>query len=165
MSRYQHSILYIVAIYNAYNYQQLNIIIIIIYVCLNIHLFDVCTCKYNFKCMCLYTVAAVIHEIPSNATILQPMSASFTCTATGSPIPLIHWVFSPFIGGPPQVLESSTKYSITTTTQEAVISRSSVLTVNSALSADAGLYTCRITSGTQTASSTATLIVQGNLLN
>ena len=105
----------------------------------------------------------MIYHKPSNVTVVQPAPASFTCSASGSPRPVLQWWYQSFSGGAAQILSSTLKYS-NTSFIEGTQNSSSTLAVNNAGAVDAGLYTCRAVSGTESVSSSASLTVHGEII-
>ena len=85
-------------------------------------------------------------------------SGSFTCQATGDPIPTISWYFNGH--GP---LDDSTKYGISV---EGIdnSTNSSTLTIDYVQSSDVGTYTCNATNVVSSDTSSGVLTVNGELL-
>ena len=79
-------------------------------------------------------------------------TASFTCQATGEPVPTISWYFN---GAP--VDEANTMSVNTSTTI------SSTLTIMSVESSDVGTYTCNATNVVSSDTSSGVLTVNGEL--
>ena len=84
-------------------------------------------------------------------------TASFTCQATGEPVPTISWYFNG------NLLANGTEYmisimSLNTTTI------SSILTIMNVQSSDVGTYTCNATNVVSSDTSSGVLTVNGELL-
>ena len=84
-------------------------------------------------------------------------TASFTCQATGEPVPTISWYFNDIllINGTEQVISMM---SLNTTTI------SSTLTIMNVQSSDVGTYTCNATNVVSSDTSSGVLTVNGELL-
>ena len=80
--------------------------------------------------------------------------ASFTCQATGEPVPSISWYFN-------TLLANGTKYTISETINTTTIR--STLTIMSVESSDVGTYTCNATNVLSTDTSSGVLTVNGEL--
>ena len=92
-------------------------------------------------------------------TQYEGYNASFSCQATGEPVPTISWYFN----GAPVDEANAMKYtlsmmSLNTTT---IIN---TLTIMSVESSDVGTYTCNATNVVSTDSSSGVLTVNGELL-
>ena len=85
-------------------------------------------------------------------------NATFTCEATGDPLPSISWYFNGTL-----VNESNTeKYTISNISNSTNIT--STLTIMSIDSYDVGTYTCNATNVVSTDTSSGVLTVNGELL-
>ena len=78
---------------------------------------------------------------------------SFTCQATGEPVPTISWYYNNFL-----LTNGTTETSVNTTTI------SSTLTIMSVESSDVGTYTCNATNVVSTDTSSGVLTVNGEVL-
>ena len=85
-------------------------------------------------------------------------STSFTCQATGRPVPTISWYFNNTLLG------SGTKYTISETSVNTT-TISSTLTIMSVESSDVGTYTCNATNIVSTDTSSRVLTVNGEFIN
>ena len=83
-------------------------------------------------------------------------TASFTCQATGEPVPTISWYFNDI----PVVVTNTTKYTVSVTSLN-VTTNSSVLTIMSIQSSDVGTYTCNATNVVSSDTSSGVLTVNG----
>ena len=83
-------------------------------------------------------------------------TASFTCRATGEPVPTISWYFNgiPLADGAPHTISET---SVNTTTIN------STLTIMSVQSSDVGTYTCNATNVVSSDTSSGVLTVNGEL--
>ena len=83
--------------------------------------------------------------------------ASFTCQATGEPVPTISWYFngSLLVNGTEHM---TSMMSLNSTTI------SSILTIMNVQSSDVGTYTCNATNVVSSDTSSGVLIVNGELL-
>ena len=93
-----------------------------------------------------------------NQIVNEGDTASFTCQATGEPVPTISWYFN----GIPVDEANRMKYiisimSLNTTTN------SSTLTIMNVQSSDVGTYTCNATNAVSTNTSSGVLTVNGEL--
>ena len=114
-----------------------------------------------------YVYAYTIHLFLSVSPIISPQvvdqtrnegqSASFTCQATGQPVPTISWYFNGILLG------NGAKYTISETSVNTT-TISSTLTIMSAQSSDVGTYTCNATNVVSTDTSSGVLTVNGELL-
>ena len=83
-------------------------------------------------------------------------TASFTCQATGEPVPAIGWYFNSIL------LANGTKYTIS----EASVNTTtinSILTIMSVESSNVGTYTCNATNVVSSDTSSGVLTVNGEL--
>ena len=83
-------------------------------------------------------------------------SASFTCQATGGPVPTISWYFNDTL------LASGAEYAISEMSVNTT-TISSTLTIMSVESSDVGTYTCNATNVVSTDTSSGVLTVNGEL--
>ena len=86
-------------------------------------------------------------------------SASFTCQATGEPVPTISWYFN----GNPVNQANTMKYTISMMPSNTT-TISSTLTIMNVQSSDVGTYTCNATNVVSTDTSSGVLTVNGELL-
>ena len=78
--------------------------------------------------------------------------ASFTCQATGEPVPTISWYFNDV----PVDVTNTVKYAVTSAAPG-----QSVLRINNVQSSDVGTYTCNATSVVSSNTSSGVLTVNG----
>jgi len=83
-------------------------------------------------------------------------TASFTCQATGEPVPAISWYFNDV----PVNVTDTTKYTISVMSLN-VTTNSSTLTIISVQSSDVGTYTCNATNVVSIDISSVVLTVNG----
>ena len=83
-------------------------------------------------------------------------TASFTCQATGGPVPTISWYFN----GAPVDEANMMKYTISETTVNTT-TINSTLTIMSVESSDVGTYTCNATNVVSSDTSSGVLTVNG----
>ena len=83
-------------------------------------------------------------------------TASFTCQATGEPVPTISWYFNDVL------LVNGMKHMISVSSN--TTSNSSTLTIMNVQSSDVGTYTCNATNVVSTDNSSGVLTVNGELL-
>ena len=86
-------------------------------------------------------------------------AASFTCQATGEPVPTISWYFS----STPMNEASTMSYTISMESLN-ITTISSTLTIMNVQSSDMGTYTCNATNVVSTDTSSGVLTVNGELL-
>ena len=86
-------------------------------------------------------------------------NASFTCQATGEPVPTISWYFS----DAPVDQTNAIKYKISMMSLN-ITTISNTLTIMSVESSDVGTYTCNATNVVSTDTSSGILTVNGELL-
>ena len=84
--------------------------------------------------------------------------ASFTCQATGEPVPTISWHFNGVLVDKANTM----KYTISMMSLNITIS--STLTIMNVQSSDVGTYTCNATNVVSTDTSSGILTVNGELL-
>ena len=85
----------------------------------------------------------------------QGGTASFTCQATGEPVPTIGWYFNNTL------LANGAKHTISETSVNTTIN--STLTIMSVGSSDVGTYTCNATNVVSSDTSSGVLTVNGEL--
>ena len=85
-------------------------------------------------------------------------TASFTCQATGEPVPTISWYFTGTLLTDGGATHTISETSVNTTTI------SSTLTIMSVQSSDVGTYTCNATNVVSSDTSSGVLTVNGELL-
>ena len=83
-------------------------------------------------------------------------TASFTCQATGEPVPTIDWYFNN------SLLANGTKHTISETSVNTT-TVSSMLTIMSVESSDVGTYTCNATNVVSSDTSSGVLTINGEL--
>ena len=86
-------------------------------------------------------------------------TASFTCQATGEPVPTITWYFS----GAPVDEINTMKYMISMMSLN-ITTISNMLTIMNVESSDVGTYTCNATNVVSSDTSSGVLTVNGELL-
>ena len=98
---------------------------------------------------------------PLPQTTVQPVNTGFSCTATGRPRPSIRWLRN--VAGVDEDIVAGTKFTIAESMsgERAVMS---VLNINPTFALDDGQYVCVVDNVVGSASSTATLTVNGKLL-
>ena len=84
-------------------------------------------------------------------------TASFTCQATGEPVPTISWYYNNTL------LVNGTKYMITEMSLN-ITTISNTLTIMSVESSDVGTYTCNATNVVSSDTSSGVLTVNGEFL-
>ena len=92
-----------------------------------------------------------------NQTENEGETASFTCQATGEPVPMIRWYFN---GTPVNNDNDVDKYEISETSIDTT-TISSMLTIMSVESSDVGTYTCNATNVVSSDNSSGVLTVNG----
>ena len=93
-----------------------------------------------------------------NETQNERDTASFTCQATGEPIPTISWYFN----GAPVNDANTMKYTISLMSLNNTINNT--LTIMNVQSSDVGTYTCNATNVVSSDTSSGVLTVNGKLL-
>ena len=88
----------------------------------------------------------------------EEQSASFTCQATGIPVPTIRWYFN----GTPVNVINAMKYTISEMSVNTT-GNNVTLTIMSVESSDVGTYTCNATNVVSTDTSSGILTVNGEL--
>ena len=82
-------------------------------------------------------------------------TTSFSCQATGEPVPTISWYFNDV----PVDVANTAKYNVITSSN--VTTNSSALTIMSVQSSDVGTYTCNATNVVSSDTSSGVLTVNG----
>ena len=88
----------------------------------------------------------------------QGTTATFTCQATGEPVPTISWYFN----GDPVNVTNTIKYTVSETSVNTT-TINSTLTIMSVESSDVGTYTCNATNVVSSDTSSGVLTVNGEL--
>ena len=83
-------------------------------------------------------------------------TASFSCRATGEPVPTISWYFNDV----PVDVTNTTKYTVSVTSLN-VTTNSSTLTIMNVQSSDVGTYTCNATNVISSDTSSGILTING----
>ena len=91
-------------------------------------------------------------------TVNEGDTVSFTCQATGQPVPTISWYFS----GTPVDKANTMKYTISMMSLNTTTIRN-VLTIMNVQSSDVGTYTCNATNVVSSDTSSGVLTVNGEL--
>ena len=105
-----------------------------------------------------YVVTQVIQLMVMDQTVNEGDTTSFTCQATGQPVPTISWYFS----GTPVDEANTMKYTISMMSLNATTIRN-VLTIMNVQSSDVGTYTCNATNVVSSDTSSGVLTVNGKL--
>ena len=109
--------------------------------------------------LCYISVTPSINVEVMDETQDEGESASFTCQATGQPVPTIRWYFNEA-----QVDVAITmKYTVSENTVN-TNSINSTLTIMDVESSDVGTYTCNATNVVSSTTSSGVLTVNGELL-
>ena len=103
-------------------------------------------------------VAAAISPEVSDQVQDEGTTASFTCQATGEPVPTIRWYFN----GAPVDEANMMKYTISETSVNTT-TISSTLKIMSVESSDVGTYTCNATNAVSSDTSSGVTTVNGEL--
>ena len=85
--------------------------------------------------------------------------ATFSCQATGEPVPSIIWYFD----GVMINVSNTTKYNVTSSINGTVIT--SIITIMNTQSSDAGIYTCEAENFLGTSRSSGILTINGQCLS
>ena len=113
---------------------------------------------------CLLTVFALLIVIPyispevMDQTQNEGDTASFTCQATGEPVPTISWYYNNTL------LVNGAKYMITEMSLN-TIAINNTLTIMSVQSSDVGTYTCNATNVVSSDTSSGVFTVNGECAN
>ena len=110
-------------------------------------------------CIIFYLVIPTIIPEVMYQTQNEGDTSSFTCQATGEPVPTITWYFS----GAPVDEVNTMKYMISMTPLNTT-TISNTLTIMNVESSDVGTYTCNATNGVSSVTSSRVLTVNGELL-
>ena len=105
-----------------------------------------------------YVVTQVIQLMVMDQKVNEGDTTSFTCQATGQPVPTISWYFS----GTPVDEANTMKYTISMMSLNTTTIRN-VLTIMNVQSSDVGTYTCNATNVVSSDTSSAVLTVNGEL--
>ena len=108
--------------------------------------------------MCYIIVPPSIGLEVMDETHNEGENVSFTCQATGIPVPTISWYFNNTL------LAHGTEYTISEMSVNTT-TISSTLTILSVESSDVGTYTCNATNVVSTDTSSGVLTVNGELIN
>ena len=108
---------------------------------------------------CIYIVTPLIHPEVIDQTQNKGNTVSFTCQATGEPVPTITWYFNSV-----QLDETNAmKYTISVMSlNDTTISN--MLTIMNVESSDVGTYTCNATNVVSSDTSSGVLTVNGKWL-
>ena len=109
--------------------------------------------------LCYILVAPTISPEVMDQTQNEGDTASFTCQATGEPVPTISWYFN----GAPVDEANTMKYTISMMSLNTT-TINSTLTIMNVQSSDVGTYTCNATNVVSTDTSSGVLTVNGELL-
>ena len=110
----------------------------------------------NIVCIAGFVLVIQIHREVMDLIRDESGTASFTCQATGEPVPTISWYFSSI-----PVDETNTmKYTISMMSLNTT-TISSTLTIMNVQSSDVGTYTCNATNVVSTDTSSGVLTVNG----
>ena len=112
----------------------------------------VCMLMVNIFCLVTPTISPEVMDQTEN----EGDTASFTCQATGEPVPTISWYFNSalLVNGARHTISET---SVNTTTIN------STLTIMSVESSDVGTYTCDATNVISSDTSSGVLTVNGEL--
>ena len=113
-------------------------------------------CYVYHKFSFLHLVISTINPEVMDQTQNKGGTASFTCQATGGPVPIIRWYFN----GAPVDEANMIKYTISETSVNTT-TINSVLTIMSVESSDVGTYTCNATNVVSSDTSSGVLTVNG----
>ena len=106
--------------------------------------------------MLIYLVAPGISPEVMDQTEDERDTASFTCQATGEPVPTISWYFN----GDPVDEANMMKYTISTVSLNST-TITNILTIMSVQSSDVGTYTCNAINAVSNDTSSGVLTVNG----
>ena len=106
----------------------------------------------NIFCLVTPTISLEVMDQTEN----EGDTASFTCQATGEPVPTISWYFNGAL------LANGVKHTISETSVNTT-TISSTLTIMSVESSDVGTYTCNATNVVSSDTSSGVLTVNGEL--
>ena len=102
--------------------------------------------------------APTLYEQPQSQVIAQTSTATFTCSASGHPRPVISWLR--VVNGSPVPIVPSSKYRIVTTV--GTQNRTSSLMILNTFPDDTTTYVCCATNVIGSVNASSTLTVQGN---
>ena len=112
-------------------------------------------CEYIYKYIINFSIVTpTISPEVMDQTQDEGDTASFTCQATGEPVPTISWYFNDTL------LANGTDYTISETSVNTT-TISSTLTIMSVDSSDVGTYTCNATNVVSSNASSGVLTVNG----
>ena len=117
------------------------------------------TCFNSIKCSCFYFYYAVPPAISlevMDQAQNETNTASFTCQATGEPVPTISWYFNDV----PLDATDTKKYTVSVISSN-VTTNSGRLTIVSVQSSDVGTYTCNATNVVSSDTISGVLTVNG----
>ena len=107
----------------------------------------------------IFIVAPETTTAPANVTVIQPATASFTCTATGLPRPVITWFFEDREGSRTEVVAMDGVLTVPVLFDERVVQNALILHVTAPM--DGGLYVCVAENIVDTTEASAVLTVHG----
>ena len=107
----------------------------------------------------MYTDAPTIYQEPQNQVTVQQSMATFTCSASGLPRPMMTWLR--VVNGQTLTITQS-QYSIVTT-PVGTQNQTSTLVVSNTTTNDTTTYICNATNVAGTSNTSATLTVQGEI--
>ena len=115
------------------------------------------SCATSFVCHTADPPA--INPEVMNQTQNETNTTSFTCQATGEPVPTISWYFNDVRVD----VTNTAKYTVSVTSLN-ITTNSSALTIMNVLSSDVGTYTCNATNVVSSATSSGVLTVIGEFV-
>ena len=121
------------------------------------YLLSMCT-QFLLILLCYILVAPAISPEVMDQTEDEGDTASFTCQATGEPVPTISWYFN----GAPVDEANTMKYTISMMSLNTT-TINNTLTIMSVESSDVGTYTCNATNVVSNDTSSGVLTVNGEL--
>ena len=117
--------------------------------------------RKHYTCINFFCIPVVQSEIIDEVTDLlenETLPSTFTCEATGEPVPNISWYFNDST----LLVSDASKYSISNSLNGTVIK--SLLTIVSAQSSDVGKYTCHAENIIGTDRSSGILTINGKFV-
>ena len=102
-------------------------------------------------------VAPTLYSQPQSQVIVQPSTATFTCSASGLPRPVFSWLRT--VNGSPVPITPSSKYRTVTTPAGTQNQTSSLMILNTSPD-DATTYVCKSTNVVGSVNASSTLSVQ-----
>jgi len=117
------------------------------------------TNSLNFSTCVWYLVTTAVSPELMDQTKKEGDTASFTCQATGEPVPTINWYFN----GVPVKETNTIKYTISMMSFNTT-TICNTLTIMNVESSDVGTYTCNATNVISTDISSGVLTVNGELI-